>query len=217
MSETVEALTRALTEANAVSLKLPLLHSDLDIRLWFHQIEAQFSLKGITADRTKYEYVITSLDRPALRAVADILENPPEVARYGALRSSLLKTFQKTPDEKATLLLDHHGLGDRKPSQLMLDMLDLYTDGDALLHQIFLRHLPVEVAADLARSGITSHKQLEQAADDIWSVWRTRHETPSFPSQSALTTVEAAAATHRTPKQSQLCFYHHRWGTRAQK
>ena len=49
-------------EEHAVSLKLPTLWTSQP-EVWFTQAEAQFTLRGITADETKYFYILASLDQ----------------------------------------------------------------------------------------------------------------------------------------------------------
>ena len=57
-----------MAEEHAVSLKLPTFWNSQP-EVWLAQAEAQFNIRGITADETKYYYVVAALDqdRPDLR------------------------------------------------------------------------------------------------------------------------------------------------------
>ena len=48
-------------QQNAVSLKLPAFWTSQP-KVWFQQSEAQFAWRNITADDTKYYYVVAALD-----------------------------------------------------------------------------------------------------------------------------------------------------------
>ena len=52
----------AQQQQNAVSLKLPAFWTSQP-KVWFQQSEAQFTLRNITADDTKYYYVVAALDQ----------------------------------------------------------------------------------------------------------------------------------------------------------
>ncbi|CAI5657481.1 unnamed protein product [Oreochromis niloticus] len=73
----------------AVALKLPdfWLH---DPPSWFVHVEAQFALRGISADDTKYHYVVASLDRLATRRAMTLLRDPPAQGKYAALKELLM-------------------------------------------------------------------------------------------------------------------------------
>lgn len=50
------------TQQYAVSLKLPMFWTSQP-QVWFQQAEAQFHIRRITADDTKYYYVVSALDQ----------------------------------------------------------------------------------------------------------------------------------------------------------
>jgi heptaprenylglyceryl phosphate synthase len=77
--------------AAAVSVKLPPFWPD-KTELWFAQAEAQFTIKNITAEKTKYAYVVTMLDSQMAAQAMDIIRTPPE-APYTALKARLTKAF----------------------------------------------------------------------------------------------------------------------------
>ena len=59
-----------MSEEHAVSLKLPTFWSSQP-EVWFAQAEAQFNLRIITADDTKYYYVLAALDQPTATRLLD--------------------------------------------------------------------------------------------------------------------------------------------------
>ena len=63
--------------AAAVSVKLPPFWAD-KTGLWFAQAEAQFTIKNITTEKTKYAYVVTMLDSQTAAQAMDIIRTPPE-------------------------------------------------------------------------------------------------------------------------------------------
>ena len=60
-----------------VSLKLPTFWTSQP-EVWFTQAEAQFRLRKITADETKYFYVVAALDQPTATRLLDLISRPPE-------------------------------------------------------------------------------------------------------------------------------------------
>lgn len=104
-------------------------------RAWFQHIEAQFQLRGITQDITKYFHVVA-------RALV-LLEAPPVTGTYGTLKTFLLRLVELSELEKADRLLSLNGLGDGKPSELMERMLAVLGSADPalLFTHIFMRQL----------------------------------------------------------------------------
>ena len=66
-------------EEHAVALKLPIFWT-AQPDVWFAQ--AQFNLRGITADDTKYYYVVAALDQDTATRVLDLISQPPDDNKY---------------------------------------------------------------------------------------------------------------------------------------
>ena len=135
----------------AATVKLPDFWQN-NPRSGFQHIEAQFQLRGITQDVTKYFHVVAALDASTTARCMARLEAPPAVGKYDALKAFLLDLFELSELEKADRLLSLNGLGDGKPSELMERMLAVLGSADHsfLFAQIFLRQLPAPVCTALA-------------------------------------------------------------------
>ena len=89
------------------TVKLPEFWPD-NTDLWFARADAQFRLKKVTAEQTKFDHVITMLDSKTAAQVMDILVTPPDLP-YSVLKTRLTKTFALTTSEKASWILDMDG------------------------------------------------------------------------------------------------------------
>lgn len=103
---------------------------------------------------TKYFHVVTALDALTTTWAMALLEAPPAVGKYDALKMLLLKVFELTELEKADRLMSPNGLGDSKPLELMEHMLAVLGSMDSLFLfvHIFLRQLLARVRKALASS-----------------------------------------------------------------
>ncbi len=77
-------------DVSAVNLKLPPFLS-ADPELWFAQVEAQFSCKRITSQKSKFDQVVTSLSPDYAAEVRDLLLKPPADSPYTTLKEQLTK------------------------------------------------------------------------------------------------------------------------------
>jgi len=212
---------------NAVSLKLPEFWEQ-NANAWFAQAEAQFNLRDITAQDTRYYYVVASLTNSTAARVVSLLEDPPTYNKYDTLKEYLKDTFCLSESERARQLLSLPGLGDSTPSELMDHMLALLGNHQPcfLFKELFLQQLPDQVRLNLANSVIKDFRLLAKEADIIFSAGKkcfaamnlathsgTMGEQGHPPSPLFIST---AAIAHRT-KPSGLCFYHAKFGNRARK
>ena len=133
----------------AVSIKLPPYWSN-DPALWFSQVEAQFTTRGITSETTKYAHVVGSLQPEVAQEVRDLLINPPAENPYIRLKSELVKRTSASEQQRLHQLLNAEQLGDRKPTQLLRRMQQLLGERQlepSIMTQLFLQRLPTNAQA----------------------------------------------------------------------
>ena len=149
MPKDVDPAVAAATAVQAVSLKLPtFLATRPDV--WFQQTEAQFAIRSIIEQTTKYFYLLTALDPVVAERMAGDVASVPVDNKYSYLKEKLMEVYGLTDDQKADQLLDLAGLGDWKPSQLCAHIQSLTVDKDVILRRIFLRQLPEDVRVQVA-------------------------------------------------------------------
>ena len=158
---------------HSASIKLPPYWAQ-DPTIWFLQVEAQFVTRGITAQATKYAYIVAALQPSVAIEVRDLLVKPPENNPYDLLKSELIKRTQESEQNRLQKLLISEELGDRKPSQLLRRMNQLLSGNtldEGMFKQLFLQRLPSSARLILsATSDSVSIEQLANTADKILEV-----------------------------------------------
>ena len=107
-----------LHAVHAAAVKIPQF-TPTDPEWFFAFCEAQFRLKGVTGDDTKYDYIVTNLPADVASRVLSTLKDPPADGKYDTIKHRLLKEYTLS---SAAVLLDLLGLGDMRPSQLFTKM-----------------------------------------------------------------------------------------------
>ena len=218
--EELHAAAAAPRAVYAAAVKLPEFWQH-DPAPWFQHIEAQFHLRGITVDDTKYYHVVAALDASTTRRVMGFLRDPPADGKYNALKAQLLRLFQLSDAERADRLLSLNGLGDSKPTELMENMLALLGSGDTafLFVQLFLRQLPTPVRTALATSPFVRTKDyrgLAEEADRI--LLASRQYMVAAVSETDHTVAVVSERRGQTQRNDNgLCYYHRRFGTKAKR
>lgn len=159
--------------------------------IWFAQIEGQFQISGITADVTKFYYVIGQLDQQYAAEVEDIITNPPATDKYSKLKTELIKRLSASREKKVKQLLIHEELGDRKPSQFLRHLQHLAGPGvpEDFLRTIWTSRLPNTTQTIIASQATASLETLADLADRIHDV------VPSNPQVAAMSSTSTASSS----------------------
>lgn len=147
-----------------VHLKLPPFWH-IDRTVWFAQTRGAIRHRGITTQRTKYDYVVASLLSEITTEVRDlnVSDNP-----YDTLKQQLIQHTCLPEQRRLQQLFNATKLGDRKPTQLLRRMQKLLGDSTTaaeapLLCELFLQRFPANMRMVLAPS--TEGKSLEEIAE----------------------------------------------------
>ena len=76
-----------MADTSAGAIKLPTFWTNQP-EVWFFQAEAQFHLKKITDNTTKFYHVVAALDMEISKKIYDILSSPPSQNKYQALKTT---------------------------------------------------------------------------------------------------------------------------------
>ena len=159
----------------AVNVKLPPFWP-ADPQVWFAQVEAQFTTRGITQQHKKFDYIIASLSPEYTTEVRDLILQPPAAAPYDTLKHQLIQRTAASEQRRLQQLFNAEELGDRKPTQLLRRMQQLLGDkagamGSSVLRELFLQRLPANVRMVLASTPDTANlENLAQLADKVMEV-----------------------------------------------
>ena len=210
-------------------------------RLWFIQVESVFSLSRISRDETKYAQIIANLDPSYLKFIGDIILAPPADRKYEAIKERLIASFAISEEAKLKKLFSGLIMGDQKPSHFLQAMKSLAAGnnvGDNVLKTLFLDQLPESIRSILATSN-ADLSELAQQADKIMDIAHPQVSSIAAPDfVNSLTgkidalekkfekfftdrrrndTRQSRQRYRSSSKPRELCWYHHRFGSKATK
>ena len=225
----------APTTCSTVSVKLPSFWTDNPVS-WFQLAEAQFRIKGIKEELTKFYYVTANLPSEVSRRVRSLLQAPSTSSAYSDLKKQLLAKYTPTAYRLSESLVQLPGLGSQSPSELMDEMLSLLpaddaavTPSTALFRYLFLSRMPADIRAVLLKSDVKDMDALATIADEMWSSRPPSasavEDVAAFAEEPLIAATTPAAGRRdrqRSDRRGQdgnpsLCFYHARFASRAQK
>ncbi|XP_043263109.1 uncharacterized protein LOC122403577 [Colletes gigas] len=146
----------AIPEVTRMSFRIPPFWPDQP-GVWFHQIEAQFTLSGVTADATKFYCVMSQLEPKYAAEVQDIFDSPPATEKYGTLKKELVRRLSASQSERIERLLAKEEIGDRTPSQFLRHMQGL---AGTAVNEEFLRTLWSRSLPAMTRAIVNSQSDL---------------------------------------------------------
>lgn len=216
--------TTSTASVAATSVKLPTFWKQEPV-LWFAQVEALFSSKGITQDQTKYDYVVAALDSSTILEIKPTIVSPPTKDRYSSLKTALKDAFDRPQCAKDAELLSITEIGDRTPTSHLRYLRSLNSDGSTLLQACFLSHLPADIRAIVTAQGLADVDQMAKAADRALQARDAAQPTPTASAirhrgQRTNTRRDSRAdKTERSDRRERnfICFYHRRFGKQANR
>ena len=137
---------------------------------WFAVAEANFALRKVTDETTKYYYVLSKLDSATLRKLSAFLKIPQGEHPYQEIREALCEAFEPALEKKLDTLLATTDCGDEKPMAFGLELLRLLGEAttDDILKRIFLRSILPSIVTAITGSLGCKYRTVLQAADKAW-------------------------------------------------
>lgn len=201
-------------------------------RAWFEQLEGEFlnHKPQIKNHKTKYYYLVSTLDHSTLDQVAEIVEKPYYPGKYEELKISLLDIFDRSQEERDLELLSLESLDGRKPSELLKLINDLYRDPESLRRTLFLRTLPQEIRIFASESDLPLRelakkcdKMLHIGNGSISRIYSVNDSNSNFgdnndsmQSINRIKRKKTFPSKHKTNSDpGKLCWYHSKYGLNA--
>ena len=159
--------TEDTTQANAVNIKPPAF-METAAPAWFSIIEAQFHLRNITAENTKFFSIIAALPPEVISRL------PPtslELAssNYQTLKEGIISMYEKTKPELLDRLMKTTSISGR-PSVYLQEMINTASRigvTDDIIRHKFLQALPSTISPVIASQKELNLSQLGNLADEL--------------------------------------------------
>ena len=178
----------------AVNVKLPPYWAS-DPQVWFAQVEATFTTRRITSEKTHSDYVITSLSPKVATEIRDLILKPPEATPYMVLNSSFAArlhqnnaAFSKCSTPRSLGITNLHNCY----AECSNCLVTASTTDNTFLRKLFLQRLPSKVRMVLASTSTTGTlEELAELADKVVEVAApTDAATSASPCPKIITEIE---------------------------
>ena len=133
---------------------------------WFEILDAQFHLRNITTQTTKFYHIVASLPANVVQRL------PPAVLRsqnYDELRQSVISSYERSKPEMLDKLMQTRSMTGR-PSVYMHEMLSIAERigiSDDIVRHKFIQALPPSLAPVIATQKDLTPTQLGSLADEL--------------------------------------------------
>lgn len=196
-----------------------------DATAWFATVEAQFQTRKITASRSRYHHVVASLNQETCSIIRDILVGDERNQTYENLKATLIECTSLSEEQRMRKLVTLGPLGDRRPSQLFRDMQLLYPDnnaGSGMKKAIFINLMPAHIRAVLLAKNDLSLAEISSLVDRVLDLEDSTTSaflpiSQVFPQAPPTSSDVQTLRQSKEKKSTNFCWYHHRWGSKAQK
>jgi hypothetical protein len=203
-------------EVSRVAVRLPPFYSE-EPEVWFASAEAQFTLAGITEEKTKFYYVLSQLDYRYVKEVRDLVISPPHQDPYTKLKTEMLNRLSPSREKRTRQLLTCEEMGERKPSQFLRHLRNLDSDvPDRLLRIIWTSRLPSNVQVALAGMPEIELDTAALCADRIFEAIFPAALAPATDNTEVLNRIEELSreVEKLSASQSNCRHWDHRTGSR---
>ncbi|XP_076285565.1 uncharacterized protein LOC143211618 [Lasioglossum baleicum] len=179
-----------------VAVRIPEFCPD-DPEMWFSMVESSFDAAGITAEKTKFGYVMGALSPRYAKEVRDIIVNPPATQPYQKLKVEFIRRLRSSQQQKTRRLLEHEEIGDRKPSQFLRHLRELAGTSidDNVLRTLWASRLPAGMQGILATQRDTELDKVAELADAVAETLAPRAHITEAAAPSASSTPIAGPST----------------------
>ena len=153
-----------------VSMKLPAFWPDA-AKVWFTQVDAQFSIRSITVSKTKLYHMVAFLPQEVAFQILDLIQAPPPGDPYEVLRERFIRLYSLNDYQRFAALVSLPLNGDQKPLHLMNQMMALLLDGykpDFILPGLFLQRLSIHVCSHLLQEKVSDPRAVALKADKLY-------------------------------------------------
>jgi hypothetical protein len=145
---------------------------EADPVLWFRQCESALRRAGTVSSGVKFDHVVGKLPNAVSLSCRSLLLsiNFEDKDAYERLKDHLCRNYSKSKWQQGYALLDHPGLGDRRPSQLLQDMRALLPEKEAegvLFQCLFLKRLPTTMSDAVMAAGLENIEDMAAMADRL--------------------------------------------------